>query len=297
VENKKMGNQPKANVLITGCSTGIGFAIAETMARNGYNVFATMRNPQKAPGLAQLAARENLPVTILTMDVDDGKSVQTAVDEVLSRTGQIDVLVNNAGIAPIGSVEEMPFETFYAVTQTNYLGTLRCIQAVLPGMRQRQSGCIINVTSVSGKIYSPCFGAYAASKAAVEALSESLAGEVGQFGIRVALVEPGVIDTPLIDKFAGLPVSSVYPNHIRLKAYLSASASHHVMPGTVADMVLTILSEGHTAFRNPVGADAAPLLGYRASLADEDWIAAGSVDEETWAARMGRLGMDVRKHM
>ncbi|ULQ51007.1 SDR family oxidoreductase [Flavihumibacter fluvii] len=285
------------NVLITGCSTGIGFAIAEMMARNGYQVYATMRNPKNSPALEQIAQKDKLPITILAMDVDDGESVQKVVNEVVSLGGQVDILVNNAGIAPVGSVEEMPFETFAAVMQTNYFGTLRCIQAVLPAMRERRSGHIINITSVSGKIYSPCFGAYASSKAAVEALSESLAGEVGQFGIRVSLVEPGVIDTPLLDKFTPQAVPSKYPNHIRLVAYLKASASHHVMPDTVAEMVLTILADGHTAFRNPVGADGAPLLNYRASVSDEQWIAAGSLDEDAWAASMAKLGMDVRKFM
>jgi len=290
-----MDNTKTLNVLITGCSTGIGYATAESFARSGHQVYATMRNPQKNTALAELAINENLPVTIITMDVDDEKSVQSAVAEVLKIAGQIDVLVNNAGIAPVGSVEEMPLSTFEAVIQTNYFGTLRCIQSVLPEMRKRQNGCIINVTSVSGKLYSPCFGAYASSKAAVEALSESLAGEVGQFGIRVHLVEPGVIDTPLINKLdQSVKATSVYPNHARLEAYLKASASHHVMPSDVAEMILSITTGENIPFRNPVGADGAPLLNWRASLSDEDWIAGGSIDEDTWAANMAQLGMDVR---
>lgn len=119
-------------ILITGCSTGIGFATAKLLARNGHQVYATMRNPQRAPELAQLAQRDNLPITILPMDVDSDESVKLAVADVLARAGQIDVLVNNAGLAPIGAVEEMPFEVFQQVMQTNYCGTLRCIQAVLP---------------------------------------------------------------------------------------------------------------------------------------------------------------------
>lgn len=285
------------NALITGCSTGIGFSIAEMMARKGYRVFATMRKPANAPALEQLAKKEKLPITIIALDVDDSISVQKAVNEVLTISGHIDVLVNNAGIAPVGSVEEMPLATFQAVMQTNYFGTLRCIQAVLPGMRARRSGHIINITSVSGKIYSPCFGAYASSKAAVEALSESLAGEVGQFGIKVSLVEPGVIETPLLNKFTPQAAPSIYPNHVRLVAYLKASAAHHILPAIVAEKVLDILSEGHTAFRNPVGFDGAPLLNYRAGISDEQWIAAGSLDENTWAESMGKLGMDVRKFM
>lgn len=285
------------NVLITGCSTGIGYAIAETFARNGYNVYATMRNPQKASALGDLAKKETLPLTILTMDVDDDKSVNAAVQEVMEKAGQIDVLVNNAGIGTLGSVEELPIEFFESTMQTNFFGAIRCLQAVLPGMRKRNSGLIINITSVAGKIYSPCHSSYSASKAALEALSESLAGEVGRFGIRVAIVEPGVIDTPIITKSDERKVQSVYPGCVRMGAYLRASASHHIMPSEVADTVLAIAKGKKTTFRNTVGADAAPLLGYRASLSDEDWIASGGVDEETWIAGMAQMGMDVKAFM
>ena len=286
-----------STILITGCSTGIGFATAELMARSGHQVYATMRNPQRAPELAQIAQRDNLPITIVPMDVDSDESVKSAVAEVLARAGQIDVLVNNAGIAPVGAVEEMPFGVFQDVMQTNYFGTVRCIQAVLPGMRDRRSGCIINVSSVAGEIYSACFGAYCATKAAIEALSESLAGEVGQFGIRVVLVQPGVIDTPLIEKADDVPEHTFYPTHARLKAYLSASVTNHVPASAVAETIRSIALGEQTAFRNPVGADAAPLLGWRASLSDEDWIASAGMDEETWIAGMAQLGADVRPYL
>ena len=287
----------KKNVLISGCSTGIGYAIAETFARNGYNVYATMRNPQKSPALADLAKKENLPLTILTMDVDDDKSVKSAVQKVMDKAGQIDVLVNNAGIGILGSVEELPLELFQSTMQTNFFGALRCIQAVLPDMRKRNSGHVINITSVAGKLYSGCQSAYCASKAALEALSESLAGEVTQLGIKVAVVEPGVIDTPIITKQNDRKIQPLYPGHARLEAYLKASASHHVMPSEVAETILAIANGEKTTFRNPVGADAAPLLGYRASLSDEDWIASGGVDEETWIAGMAQMGMDVKAFM
>lgn len=292
-----MENGKTKTVLITGCSTGIGYATAEHFARNGYNVYATMRNPQKAPALAELAKSENLPLTVLTMDVDDDESVKSAVREVITKAEQIDVLVNNAGIGFLGSVEELPIDFFQAIMQTNYFGTLRCIQAVLPEMRKRKSGHIINITSVAGKIFSPCHGSYNASKAAVEALSESLAGEVEQFGIRVSVVEPGVIDTPIITKLDDRKVQSGYPGHKRMDAYLKASASHHVMPSEVAEKVLAIANGKETSFRNPVGADAKPLLSWRASVSDEDWIATGGVDEDTWAAGMEQMGMDVRAFM
>lgn len=286
-----------ATILITGCSTGIGFATAQHLGRNGHTIYATMRNPQRAPELGQLAQRDNLPITILTMDVDSDESVSAAVAEVLTQAGQIDVLINNAGIGPLGPVEEVPMAEFQAIMQTNYFGVIRCIQAVMPGMRQRRSGCIINVSSVAGKLYSPYHSAYCASKAAVEALSESLAGEVGTLGVRVVLVQPGVIDTPIIDKLGDSLAETNYPNQVRLKAYLTASRDNHVPATMVAEVVQAISTGEQSAFRNPVGLDAGPLLGWRSSLSDEDWIASASMDEETWIAGMAQLGVDVRPQL
>lgn len=286
-----------ATILITGCSTGIGFATAELMARNGHHVFATMRHPQRSPELSQLAQRDNLPITIITMDVDSDESVTTGVAEVLAQAGQIDVLINNAGIGPLGPVEEQLFAEFEAIMQTNYFGVLRCIRATLPGMRERGAGCIITISSVAGRLYSPYHSAYCASKAAVEALCESLAGEVGPFGIRVALVQPGVIDTPIIDKNEPMAADTKYPNEIRLRAYLGASRDNHAPASMVAEVVQAIALGEQTTFRNPVGLDAGPLLGWRASLSDEDWIASAGMDEEMWIAGMAQLGADVRPYL
>jgi NAD(P)-dependent dehydrogenase (short-subunit alcohol dehydrogenase family) len=286
-----------STVLITGCSTGIGFATAELMARCGYTVYATMRNPQRAPELSQLVQRDHLPVTILAMDVDSDESVSAVVMEVLAQAGQIDVLVNNAGIGPLGPVEEQLMTECEAIMQTNYFGTLRCIRAVLPTMRERRAGCIITISSVAGKLYSPYHSAYCASKAAVEALCECLAGEVKPLGIRVALVQPGVIDTPIIDKNEPIPSSTKFPNQIRLRAYLAASRDNHAPASMVAEVVRTIATGESTTFRNPVGLDAAPLLGWRASLSDEDWIASAEMDEEMWIGGMAQLGVDVRPYL
>src|SRR3954471_11657723 len=140
-------------ILITGSSTGLGYAIAETLARNGHTVYATMRNPQHSPQLQQLANDNRLPIHILPLDVLDDKSVQSAIDTILSKEGYIDVLVNNAGINSWGAVEEIPLQYFIENMDTNYFGTLRCIKAILPSMRERKSGCIINVTSLAGEVF------------------------------------------------------------------------------------------------------------------------------------------------
>ena len=208
-----------AIVLITGSSTGIGFATAKTLSKNGHTVYATMRNPQHSPQLLQYAEKENLPLHVLTMDVDSDASVKQAVESILKTEGRIDVLVNNAGIASLGPVEETPLSVYKSVMETNYFGAIRCIQAVLPAMRERRSGAIINITSVAGKIFGQAHSAYCASKAAAEALSESLAQELAPFNIRVAVVEPGVIETPIFGKSSELPADSKYPHTRRLQAF------------------------------------------------------------------------------
>lgn len=124
-----------------------------------------------------------------------------------------------------------------------------------------------------------------------------LANEVAPFGIKVSVVEPGVIDTPIITKLNDRKVQSLYSGHLRMEAILKASASHHVMPSEVAETVLAIANGEKTTFRNTVGADAAPLLNWRASLSDEDWIASGGIDEGTWVAGMEQMSMDVRAFM
>ena len=129
-------------VLVTGSSKGIGFATALAFARAGYQVAATMRDPVRAPELARAAAAEQLPIRVSAMDVDDDASVATGVARIIAELGAIDVLVNNAGIERTGSVEELSLADVRAVMETNYFGAIRCIQAVLPAMRQRRGGCI-----------------------------------------------------------------------------------------------------------------------------------------------------------
>src|SRR6202790_5386241 len=138
--------------------------------------------------------------TVADSDVNDHASVERSIGRALAENGRIDVLVNNAGLGLGGSVEELPLDVFREAMETNYFGPLRCIKAVLPSMRERRHGCIVNVTSISGRIALAPQAAYAASKWAFEALSECLAQEMRAFNVRVAIVEPGVIATPIFRK-------------------------------------------------------------------------------------------------
>jgi NAD(P)-dependent dehydrogenase (short-subunit alcohol dehydrogenase family) len=284
-------------ILITGSSTGIGYAAAELLGRKGHTVYASMRNPKRSPELQQLAGKEKLPITVLPMDVTNEQSVQDAVDFIMSKEGHIDVLVNNAGIATWGAVKELPMDAFRADMETNYFGAICCIKAVLPSMRKRKTGCIINVTSVAGKLYSNFHSTYCSSKAALEAFSESLAQEVKPFNIQIALVEPEVIETPIFKKANTISTDTLYLNIKRFFAFFAASIENHIPPSVVAEVINDIVNGKSQKFRNPAGPTADGLLGWRLSLVDEDWIGSAAVDEETWANNMAQMGLDVRKHM
>ncbi|MDB5021826.1 MAG: family NAD(P)-dependent oxidoreductase [Pedobacter sp.] len=284
-------------IVITGCSTGIGYATAETLARNGHTVYATMRNPKASPQLDALTDADKLPITIFPMDVLDDESVKKVFDFVLADEGVIDVLVNNAGISYVGAVEETSMEFFKLVMDTNLYGTIRCIKAVLPSMRKRKSGTIINVSSVAGKLYGNFHGAYTASKAAVEALSESLAQEVKPYNIQVAIVEPGVIETPIFDKVNGISENTKYPNVKRYLSFFAASLEAHNPPSAVAEVINEIVAGPNSKLRWPAGADALGLLDWRSSISDEDWINSAGLSDEEWANNMEQMGLGVRKYL
>lgn len=281
-----------ANVLITGCSSGIGYVTALDLARAGHRVLATMRNPQRSPELGQTAASENLPLTVLALDVDSDASVKACFDGIAE---PIDVLVNNAGIEVHGSVEELPMEAIIAVMNTNCFGAVRCMQAVLPGMRARRSGCIINVSSVAGRLANPPLGAYCASKFALEAISESAAAEVKPFNIRVALVEPGIQNTRMAHSLVAGSASSPYPHARRFAGMFRAALANPVPPSVTSDVIRHIIESGTWQLRHPSGPDAAPFLGWRAGMTDEQWIDWSAQDDESWYAAVERdFGLNAR---
>ena len=284
-----------ASVLITGTSTGIGLATALTLGRAGHKVYATMRNPSRAPELGERAAQEGLPIKISVMDVDSDSSVKTAIANIQKDAGHIDVLVNNAGVERNGSVEELSLADFRAVMETNYFGPLRCIQAVVPQMRLRKSGCIINVTSVAGRIASSPLAPYTASKFALEALSEALAQEMKTFNVRVAVVEPGIIETPMSRRLEEPTNPSPYSQLLRFSHLFAAVLKKPAPPSFVAEKILEIIESGTWQLRHPVGPDALPFLDWRKSMTDEEWVDIHAADDETWYRRMEHdFGMAIR---
>jgi NAD(P)-dependent dehydrogenase (short-subunit alcohol dehydrogenase family) len=262
------------SALITGCSKGIGFATALALGRAGFTVHATMRNPKGSPELAQAAEKERLAIRVFQMDVDSDDSVRNTIQSIQGAHGPVDILINNAGIETSGSIEEIPIANVRAVMETNYFGALRCIQAVMPEMRKRKSGCIVNISSVAGRLSSSPFAAYAASQWALEALSEGLAQEGKVFNIRVAIVEPGIIDTGMARNLAKPPAPSPYPQAERMSAMFAASLQERpTAPPVVAEKILEIIQSGTWKLRHTAGPDADGYLQARASMTDEQWIA------------------------
>ena len=282
-------------VLITGSSRGIGLETALAFGRAGYQVFATMRSPAKATELLAKIQAESLPISLHALDVNSDESVKSCFGEIHQKYGPIDVLVNNAGIGLNGSIEEMSISDFKAVMETNFFGAVRCIQAVIPSMRDRQTGCIINVTSVSGRLTTSPLGCYSASKFALEAVSEALAQEVKPFNIRVGIVEPGIIDTDMAHEIEQ-EHHSIYPSSKRMADLFFASLKNPTPATLVADRVVEFASGDSWILRHPVGPDALPFIQWRQSMTDEQWTDRNSLSDEEWYDAAEReFGLNARR--
>ena len=262
-------------VLITGCSTGFGRGAAIELAKRGHEVVATARRPETI---------EDLDVTErLALDVDDPASVQAAVDA----AGPIDALVNNAGFGVGGPVETTPIDEARRCMETNLFGAARMIQAVLPGLRARGGGTIVNVSSGAGRVGAPLDGFYAATKWALEGLSEALHFEVGHFGIKVRIVEPGAFETAFHDNLIG--AGPVPPPYDELERQWEAAqpALQGEGPSPDAAVVARVIADAVEAteprLRWLVGADVELAIGAKDSMSFEDFeTAMRSVLGVTW---------------
>ena len=237
---------PRRVVLITGASSGIGRATAELLAARGHQVFGGVRSPATTRPLAG--------VEFVPLDVRDEASAKACVDEVRRRAGRLDMLINNAGVNLVGAVEETSISQAQTLFDTNVIGVLRMIQAVLPDMRRQGAGLIVNISSILGLIPAPFMGVYASTKHALEGLSDSLDHEVRTFGIRVVLIEPHYTRTNL-DASAGQAerrIDAYAPQRQRTAAVVTRETNRGLEPKRVAAEVLRAL-EGPYRMRRPVG--------------------------------------------
>jgi len=232
-------------ILITGASRGIGPSLAEELSSRGHRVYGTGRTRLK----------EELPFHYMVLDMTNGRSVKKAVGDIIKAEGSVDVLVNNAGVSHCGSVEETPETIARDMFETNYFGPIFLIRGVLPHMRERRSGTIVNVTSAAGKIGRPFEGHYSASKFAMEGLSETLRLEVTPFGIRVIVVEPGDVGTAIWEHTAKTEAGNS-PYEGMLRRFLAVKAREMGdsadSPGNVARQIADAIESKGARFRFPV---------------------------------------------
>lgn len=278
-------------VLITGANSGIGRSTAIRLAADGHRVYAAMRDTRKGEKLLDLAKQAGCEVHPVALDVSDTASVNRATEQVLSDAGHLDVLINNAGIGWNATVEDVDIEAAKQVFETNFWGIIRCVQAVLPGMRERRSGHIVNVSSIAGRIAALAQTIYSSSKWAVECLSENLAQEVAPYGIRVSLLEPGVTRTAILPKNVGHPEPTAYePAYRRMLQFYTKGIEANVPADSVADTVLGMIENPDTPFRTTCAWGGAELPAGRAKMSDADWIALGAVaEDEAYYERFEKL--------
>jgi len=282
--------------LITGTSSGIGLATAVHFAQHGYDVWAGVRSFERAGELRETIERNRLSIHPVSLNVDDPSSVGRAVGEVSQKAGAVDVLVNNAGIGGGGPIEDVPVDFAKGLFETNYFGVIRMLKAVLPGMRQRRSGAIVNVSSIAGRVSIAGHGHYCAVKHALEAASEALAQEVQGFGIRVAIVEPGVVVTPIFTKairFAD--PASPYIEHVRrLLLFYQLQMKMASQAADVARAIHEAVTTTEPRLRWLVGEDAKRLEAGRRRLTDEEHVAGARpmTDAEYVEQMKQRFGFD-----
>ncbi len=265
--------------LITGTSSGIGMATALQLAASGHKVYASMKTLDQQKDLLDAAATKNLSLELLALDVDHEESVQAAVSELLDREGRLDVCINNAGIGSMGAIERSDNEMVQQMFETNFFGALRVTRAVLPAMRQQRSGTVVNIASAAAQVAVPCMGIYAATKSALEAASESLASEVYSYGIRIVVIEPGFVVTPILQRGLEsfkLEADSPYHTAERHTYALFAQAQQTGSdPRVVAAAIEAAINDPERRFRYRVTPDAEVFINGRSRMTDEDWIAMG----------------------
>jgi NAD(P)-dependent dehydrogenase (short-subunit alcohol dehydrogenase family) len=268
--------------VVTGANSGIGRAIAVHLAEQGHASYGTVRDIGRATKLLNLADEAGVEVRLVELDVADDDSVQRGFAQIHAEVGRVDHLVNNAGVGGNAVMEECSSSTYLDVMNVNLCGAVRCAQAVLPGMRERRSGTIVNITSITGRIAALAQSPYVASKYALEGVSEGLAQELAPFGIRVAIIEPGVTRSAIFAKNVETPNSTgAYdtPNRRMLQFY-AAGLADATDPRQVAELVHHAVTTDAPQLRYPVSWGGRELIEGRARLDDADWVELGAVEDD-----------------
>ena len=260
--------------LVTGSSTGIGFETSLALARNGYQTFASMRDIAKAEKIKEIADKESLPIEVIELDVDKEEEIVSAIKKIMSDTGRLDVLVNNAGYGQFGCTEDVTVDDFRKQFETNFFSIVRITQEVAPIMRNQSSGIIVNISSVAGRMGLPGSPAYISSKFALEGFGECLRYELGQFGIKTTLIEPGVIKTNFFESMK-IPDSKTDPKYKKLTDHIHSGlkmmAELGTPPSQVADVIIKAIQADEMLPRYIVGTDAAMFMEAKKTKTDMEF--------------------------
>jgi short-subunit dehydrogenase len=259
--------------LITGCSSGIGYETALVLARNGFQTFATMRNTKKSDSLEEIIKKERLDLNIRELDLNDDTSIENTINCIKSEANRIDVLINNAGYGLVGFFEDLTLDEIRNQFETNFFGVLNITKKIIPIMRLQKSGTIINVSSGAGQVGFPGISAYVSTKFAIEGFSESLMYELFPYGIKVVIIEPGVIKTNFfrncIVSEHSMKSSSPYSRSLdKFQRNVELMQEHATSPIDVAKVIIQVLGNNEPKQRYIVGNDLAMILEAKKNLSD-----------------------------
>ena len=259
--------------LITGCSSGIGYETALMLARNGFHTFATMRNTKKSDSLEEIIKKERLDLNIRQLDVNDDTSIENTINCIKREANRIDVLINNAGYGLVGFFEDLTLDEIRNQFETNFFGVLNITKKIIPIMRLQKSGTIINVSSGAGQVGFPGISAYVSTKFAIEGFSESLMYELFPYGIKVVIIEPGVIKTNFfrncIVSEHSMKKSSPYSRSLdKFQRNVELMQEHATSPIDVAKVIIQVLGNNEPKQRYIVGNDVAMILEAKKNLSD-----------------------------
>ena len=266
--------------VVTGANSGIGRATALHLAEHGYRVFGTVRSVDRAGKLLDEADARGVNIELAELDIADGSSVHDGFADMFERAGRIDHLVNNAGVGGNGVVEETSPKRYLDVMNIDLCGATRCIQAVLPQMRERGSGTIVNITSVAGRLAAVAQAPYVAAKCALEGVSEQLAMEVAGMGVRVAIVEPGVTRSSIFGKNVDMPneTGAYGPQYERMLQMYAAGAIHATDAAEVGAVIRHAIETDDPKLRYQVSWGGAEIVAGREAMTDEAWVDLGRID-------------------
>lgn len=262
--------------LITGCSSGIGYETALMLGRNGFRTFATMRNTKKSDSLQEIIRKEGLDVSIQQLDVNDNASIENTINNIKNEANRIDVLINNAGFGLVGFFEDLTLDEIRDQFETNFFGILNITRKIIPIMRLQKSGTIINISSGAGQVGFPGISAYVSTKFAIEGFSESLTYELLPYGIKVVIIEPGVIKTNFFRNCKlsehSVKKNSTYSSSLdKFQKNIEIMQEHATSPTDVAKVIIQVLGNSEPKQRYIVGNDVAMILEAKKNLSDNEF--------------------------